>query len=1272
MKGSRMYCKAGNAVRSSFVALFVVLFISPGVNADHRPHAGMLRCPDVSATHIVFAYAGDLWLVPREGGMALPLASPPGSKSFPRFSPDGQTIAFVGDYDGNRDIYTIPVAGGVPQRVTHHPTDEALCGWTPDGRLLFSASGYQDFMFLDQLLTVAPAGGLPQELPIPYGSDGAISPDGTWLAYTPYSSYDHTWKRYLGGMAGDIWLFNLRDHSAKRVTDWAGTDSQPMWQGQTLYYASDAGPDHRLNIWRCEPLGTGTKPEQVTQFDRFDVKWPAIGPGPAGDGEIVFQCGPDLYLLGLKPAGSSGGSWKDRCHVVDVIVPGDRRHLRPQRVDVRKHIENWDISATGQRGVFEARGDIWTVPAHKGSPRDLTRTSGVAERDPAWSPDGHWIAYLSDRTGEYELCIMQSDGKAPARQLTGNGAAEGRATEPRQTFRYSPTWSPDSKHIAFTDKTGALYICTLGEEAEGEAQSAETKLVDTDPWAARPEMSWSHDSNWLAYTRTQDNNQTAIWVFDVPTGEKHQLTSGMFRDTCPTFDRAGKYFFFASNRRFRSPVYEDVGSTFVYVNTDTLVVVPLQDDVGSPWAPKSDEETWTHGEEAEADEQEMEEMSGDEDEQVEDEGIDESGGSWTSEDEDADDVAEIDIDEDENPEGEKPLVIDLDGFEQRAILLPVKPGAFTNLAVDATGKLIYVRNARPGTGEKPSIKIFDLSADEDEHDADDEAQETEQSAPPKHAAGSTLPSWLRGLAARWLALPPAGSSTSARKPAADDEAEDKDKKKGEQTVLEGVGEFRISADGKKLLVHKGDTFAVVKAAAGQNLERPMSLDGMTAVIDPREEWRQLFIEAWRIERDFFYDPHMHGVDWPAIRDQYIKMLDDCVSRADVGAVIREVLGELNVGHAYYWGGDGEDVPGVSVGLLGADLELGEEQDPMGGKTCQAYRIKTILTGGPWDIDARGPLGQPGVDVEPGDYLLAVNGIPIDVTQDPWAAFQGLAGKVVTLTVGDNPCLLTQTPESAPGDEADGDAEETGPHDVVVKLLDSAQDAALRYRFWVERNRAYVEEKTAGKVGYIHVPDTGANGQNELFRQFYGQRHKAALIIDERWNGGGQMPTRFIELLNRPTVCYWATRDGRPEPTPPDAHAGPKCMLINGLAGSGGDMFPYLFRQAGLGKLIGTRTWGGLIGIGGNPNLIDGTVVTAPNFAFYQTDGSWAVEGHGVDPDIEVIDDPARMTDGGDPQLDKAIEHMLDEIEQHPHVPVPVPAYPDRSGMGPDQPVPARK
>lgn len=1185
----------------------LLLAAIPGIAepADAPPaFHGLMRDPDVSVDSIVFSYANDLWTVPRVGGLASPLASPDGPENTPRFSPDGGRIAFVGNYEGGRDIYTLPVGGGIPHRVTHHPTSERLSDWTPDGGILFAGYQVEGLSRVPDLYTVAATGGLPRALPMPYGDLGAISPDGTRIAYTPYSRDNRTWKRYRGGWASDIWILDLESGEAHRATDWEGTDSYPMWHGDTLYYLSDMGPEHRLNVWSYEP-GSGRR-RQVTSFTDFDVKTPAMGPGPSGRGEIVFQTGTGVHLLDLGTG---------RTRRVDIAIPGDRPSLAERSVDVARHIRSSTISPTGARVVVQARGDVWTLPAENGPPRNLTRTDWAAERDPSWSPDGRWIAYFTDASGEYELVVTQSDGAGETLALTSDGGP----------FKYAPRWSPDSERIVYSDKTGDTWVV----EVEGGGRT----LLDTDPWGSVIAASWSPASDWIAYARTEEDNPIrSVWLYEVATGERHRVTSPLFDDHSPAF--AGDWLYLASHRVF-TPTYSDLDTTFIYDDGQVLLAVPLSAETKSPWEPSSDEETWE--EEAAEEEDQAEGTAGeagdavsgtwkgtavsDEGEisftltlalgeggavngtLVSDQGDGEVTGVWdpegslltlravlhdgevvefvlelaagsaTGEAHSEGEAMSVSMQRRASTSGGSPAgdegaaeegtAIDLEGMERRALRLPVAAGAFGGLALNHKGQLMYARYS----GGTPGIYSFDLA----------------------------------------------------------------DPDGGEKSVVSGATSFTVTADGQKMLVRRGNRMAIHPAGPGGGTDVPTG--GMTARVDPRAEWTQMFNDAWRIYRDFFYVANMHGVDWEGMRERYGAMLPYLATREDLNFVIGELIAELNVGHAYRGGGDLEGQSFTSVGLLGADFAL--EQG--------AYRITAIHEGGPWDVDARGPLSQPGVDVEAGDWILAVDGVPLDTALDPWAAFVGKAGRATVLTVTSSP------------------AEDGSERDVVVEPLGS--DFGLRYRAWIERNRALVDEATGGRVGYVYVPNTGVGGQNDLFRQFFGQIGKEGLVIDERWNGGGQIPTRFIELLDRPVTNYWAVQDGNDWRWPPDSHQGPKVMLINGLAGSGGDMFPWLFRQAGLGPLVGTRTWGGLVGISGNPQLIDGGFIAVPTFGIYEKDGTWAVEGHGVDPDMEVLDDPSLMLDGGDPQLEAALEWILQAIEESPYEPPDRPADPDRSGMG---------
>ncbi len=1122
---------------------------------SQSPPASLLRYPDLGKDEIVFSFAGELWRVPKSGGEATPVAAPPSAAGFPKFSPDGSTIAFVGDYDGSRELYTIPTVGGVPFQVTHHPAGETLNEWTSDGRLLFTAGGMGVYPRATELYTVPATGGLPEPLPVPYGANGTIDRTGTWLAYTLHSVDTRTWKRYRGGMATDIWIYNLKTGESRQATTWEGVDTIPMWHGDKLYYLSDEGESARSNIWRYDPA-SGQR-SQVTRYQDFDLKWPSVGPDDGTSGEIVYQHGAELVVLNLMG---------NTTRVVNVRIPGNRPELAREDTNVSSQLGSWNTGPGAKRAIVEAHGDIFTLPAEHGTPRNLTNTSGVAERYPTWSPDGTWMAWFDDSASDgYDLYVAEAETLANRRRLTTDGL-----------FKQEMNWSPDSRQIAYTDKTGTLYVVDV--------ESAERTQIGKERWEEDiPLPSWSHDSSWLAWTQTLPAHPFhGVFVRDMESGDVHQVSSGQFPAGHPAFDRKGEWLYAATDQSF-NVTYSSLDTTWIYGESEVLVAFPLRADVKNPTAVESDEEK-------------VEKPKAKEEPKTEEEPKAEPTGEPT--DKSKEDARESPADApkdageaappagEQKPEDAKPgrkgFVIDFEGLESRGIRLPPANGSFGSLAVNEKGALIFARRS----GGEGGIRLFDIE------------------------------SWDGG----------------------------------EKKVCEG-GSFEMTPDGKSILIGRQGSVAYAKASAGA-APKNVQNQPMLASIDPRQEWKQVMRDCWVVYRDWFYDPSMHKVDWNGLRDQYLNLVNDCNTRADLSFLISEFISELNVGHAYYNGsaggrrGRGNGGGGDGTGMLGVDWELATED--VDGTTHSAWRIKRIYEGSAAEVDARNPLRALGVNIKEGTCVLAVDHAPLRTDIDPWAGFQNLAGKTCVLTVNEKPF-------------ADGQERK-----VPITCLGSESD--LRYRSWVEMNRAFVEKMSDGKVGYIYVPNTGTDGQTDLVRQSLAARGTQAVIVDDRWNGGGQIPTRFIELLDRPVTNFWARRDSDPWVWPPDGIFGPKCMLINGLAGSGGDMFPWLFKNSKLGPLVGTRTWGGLVGISGTPQFVDGTSVSVPQFAFYETDGTWGIEGHGVDPDVAVLDDPSVMKGGiarggTDPQLAKAVDLMLQSIQQHPFKVTPVPAYPDRKGMG---------
>jgi len=1085
-------------MRNNLAVSVTLCLMCAAVPVHAQIDARMLRYPDVSETQISFVYAGDIWLVPKEGGLAQRLSSPPGEEMLPRFSPDGRSIAFTANYDGNPDVYVLPTTGGQPLRITHHPSADRLVDWYPDGGSLLIASPMQSAsQRYNQLYRVDAGGGLPARLPMPYGEFGAISPDGLSIAFQPLSRDFRTWKRYRGGTAPEIWLFDLETFEATNISTNDANDGHPMWAGRTLYFLSDRGPRMRANIW-ARDMDTGEF-RQVTTFTDDDVRFPAIGPE-----EIVFEAGGDLWLLALGDESTTK---------VPIQVITDRSTLRSRTENVSDMIEAADISPSGKRAVFSARGDLFTVPAEHGVIRNLTRSSGAAERYPRWSPDGSRIAYWSDVDGEVDLYLRAADGSGEPSRLTDLGPG----------FRYQPMWSPDGSMIVFMDHEQRLRLLDVESK---KIEQIDRALYLSPDGRIGFSVSWSADSRWIAYSRATEAQNSAVFLYDTADDELHQLTSAFYGDLSPVFDPDGAYLFFLTNRSYE-PIYSDFDNTWTYANATRLAAVPLRSDVASPLAPRNDVENGTE----------------------DDTGDDETSG------EDDDDGAEVEA-----------VDIDLAGFESRIVILPPEAGNWGGLAA-VPGKVLYIRGPRSGSADEDSpLKLWDLEERE------------------------------------------------------------------EETILDNADSFTVTPDGSLLLVAADDSYAIIEPAPDQSMDEPLRTSELEMTIDPAAEWRQIFDEVWRVFRDFFYDPDMHGVDWPAMKAHYQALLDDAVTRTDVNFVIGELIGELNASHTYRGGGDIERAPSRGVGLLGCDWQLNDG----------VYQITKIIRGEPWETEIKSPLDQPGIDVSEGDYLLAVNGETVDASEDPWAAFQGLADQTVLLTVNDRPTL-------------------DGSREVLVETLGS--EARLRSLAWIADNRHAVDEASGGRVGYVYVRDTGIDGQDDLVRQFYAQAAKDGLVIDERFNSGGQYPDRFIELMMRRRTGYIAMRHGPDLYVSPMSRTGPLVMLVNSWAGSGGDAFPYLFREAGLGPIIGTRTWGGLIGYSGTYRLVDGGYVTLTTLGLYTPSREWMLEGHGLEPDIEVVEDPGIMARGTDPQLERAIDEVLQLLETAPPAMVEPPPFGDRTAHG---------
>jgi tricorn protease len=1130
-----------NVLRAMFalvvVSLSLVSLCLPTAVAQSDPPL-FLRFPTVSRTQIVFNYGGDLWIVGRDGGDALRLTTGVGAETLPAFSPDGTMIAFTGEYDGNRDVYVVAAAGGVPRRLTFHPAEEDVLGWTPDGKkILFRSWGNSFRHFEDQLYTVPLEGGFPTELPIPIAGEASFSPDGTHLAYLPHLQWQEAWKRYHGGQTTPIWIADLKDSSVVKVPRDNSNDHYPLWVGDTIYFLSDRnGP---VSLFSYD-----TKSKEVSEAlhsDGLDFKTASAGP----DAIVIEQFGAiKLYDLSTHQAKN-----------VSIHVKGDLDAVRPHFAKVEpKRIQNFGISPTGARAVFEAWGEIFTVPTDKGDIRNLTRTPAVADRDPAWSPDGKSIAYFSDDSGEYELCVRGQNGLGEVRHINlGNPPS----------FFYGPTWAPDSKKIAYSDKRLNLWYVDLDKP--------QPKLVDTDYFGGfgptQLNQTWSPDNKWIAYTRQLPSGLHAVFVYSLEQGKAFQITDGMSDALYPAFDKNGKYLYFtASTDVALSTAGLDMSSDEHRVSRSAYVAV-LSKDLPSPLAPESDEE------------------KSDKDKQKE---KDADKGKASDKSADDKDAHKDDKDKDKDKEKDKekkeePVVvkIDLDGISQRILALPIPAKNYVSMSAGKSGILFLSEGPMViGEGDQENlsqtIQKFDLS------------------------------------------------------------------KRKVEKWLDDVNDYMISFNGEKILYRKGEAWATASADEAPSAGGPpkpglgpLKLEGWEVYVEPRAMWKQIYDETWRVERDFFYDPHHHGLDLDKVKKKYEPYLDGIASRAELTYLFQECLGEITVGHMFVGGGEVPEPKKVKGGLLGVDYSLENGR----------YRIAKVYDGENWNPGLQAPLTQPGVNAKAGDYILAVNGRDLRSQDNIYSFFEETAGKQVVLKIGANP-----------------DGKDS--REVTVVPVESEEN--LRHLAWIEGNRRRVDEATGGRVAYVYVPNTAGGGYTSFNRYFFSQVGKEAAIIDERFNEGGQLADYIVDYLRRPLMSKVVTREGHDWSSPSEAIYGPKVMIINEMSGSGGDALPWYFRKAGLGPLVGKKTWGGLVGIGGYPQLLDGGYVTAPRAAIYGLKGDWEVENHGIAPDIEVELDPAAYRQGHDAQLDKAIEVVMQELKEHPLPEFKRPAYPnyhEKDGLG---------
>jgi tricorn protease len=1053
----------------------------------------LLRFPDIYGDRVVFTYGGDLWVANSSGGTATRLTSHPGVETYAKFSPDGKWIAFTGQYDGDEQVYVIPSGGGEPKQLTFYPArgplaprwgyDNQVNGWTKDGRIIFRSERDSWTLPVARLYTVSPNGGPAEPLPMPEAGSGTYSPDGTKIVYSPRFRDFRPEKRYGGGQANKLYVYDPSTNDAKLISDSPRASRDAMWIGDTIYYNSDR--DGKFNLYAYDPASGKTS--QVTKYRDWDIRWPSSD----DQNRIVYERNGELEILDLN---------SKKAAKISINVPDDGVWKRKRQVSVAGNISSYSLSPKGERALFAARGDIFTAPIEKGGVRNLTKSSDANDKFPSWSPDGRYIAYMSDKSGEDEVWIVAQDGSTPPQQLTTGSSAQ----------RYAPVWSSDGKKIAFSDKDGKVYVLTVATKQLQQIIGARNGLIQ--------DYDFSPKGNFVTYSMQNANGLSAVYVWNSEDNKNYRVTPLMFNSFSPAFDPAGNYLYFISEREF-APQISNSEFNYATNRQRQIYALALRKNVNNPFPFESDEAAVTEEKKPEA--------------------------SPTPK------------------PAETPEKIDFDGIEARATKVPLGADNYAGLAANK-GNLIYLVAAPFYYGRQAesqtSLRIFSL----------------------------------------------------------------KDRK--ETTLLSPAGGYALSSDGSKLFTRSQASFVVLDANPnGDKTKKTVSTAGLVTEIDPEQEWNQIFNEVWRRYRDWFYAPNMHGFDWKAIRDDYKKWLPYVAHRSDLNYLLSEMQSELTVQHAYIDGGDFNLPPRVRVALAGARFDV--------DKAANRYKISKIFDGENEEDIYRSPLTEVGVDAHVGDYVIAINGENVTADRDIYSYLRGKADAAVNLT-------LNSTPTAE------------GARTVTFKPVTNESD--LVYLDWVDSNRRMVDRLSNGRLGYIHIPDMGAPGIREFIKWYYPQLDKEGLVVDVRANGGGNVSRMIIERLSRKVLGYNFARANEDATTYPDgAFRGPMVAILNENSASDGDIFPYMFRQAGLGPLVGKRSWGGVVGITNRGTLIDGGVVNVPEFALTDTNGQYVIEGYGVDPDIDVDNDPRSVLAGRDPQLERAVQEVMNKLTK----PVTLPKRP---------------